>query len=161
MEELDEEQQTWAINSDAVQAILKFIHKRRHKGVLAIDLVNWDASHGKRLFCWDETKAAHEWRLQQARVFLNSFRGVFDRMRVRKFIHVPGNEETGRDENAYIDTTIISQDAKLRTWAIADLAKRAESILSEMRFWKLTEAERQHILVQLETAMRGDDSAAA
>jgi len=151
--DIDDEQQTWSLNADHVQDVLRFIRRRGAKGVTADELVTWDATHGKRLFCWDEAKAAHEWRVQQARVFLNSFRGVFNRMRVRKFQFVPGGEETGRADGAYLDTETISQDAKLREWAIGDLTRRLKSTASELRFWKLTEEERLTIMRQLDEAL--------
>jgi len=151
--EQDEEVQNWSLNADHVQACLKYIQQRGAKGVTAEELVKWDAQHGKQLFSWNETKAADAWRVHQARVFLNTFRGVFDRMRVRKFIHVPSNAATGRERDSYMDATIISSDVKLRAWAIADLTKRLARIASELKFWKLSESEREAVLAQLAASL--------
>lgn len=159
MDEWDE-QTTWSMNADHVQRVLKFIRKRGKQGVTPEEIVAWDAAHGKRLFCWTDREAAAQWRLHQARMFLNCFRGVIDRMRVRQFINVPAGEETGLSERIYLDTQVISDDAKLRAWAIADLTRKAKVLMSELRFWKLSDAERAQVLDQLSEALTAHQSAA-
>lgn len=158
--ESDDETQNWSLNADSVQAALMFINQRGTKGVTTVQLVRWDETHGKKLFTWNDEKAAHDHRLNQARLFLNSFHGVFRRMRVRKFMKVPEGELTGRETGAYLDTKIISEDEKMRAWAIGDLTRRIVKMTSELRFWKLTQEERTTILTQLEVALQGNESAA-
>jgi len=159
--ELDDEKQNWSLNADSVQAALRFIKRRGKKGITPELIVEWDRTHGKRLFPWNDAKAAEDHRLHLARVFLNSFGGIFDRMRIKKFKKVPGNEETGRATAAYLDTNTISKDTKLREWAIGDLTRRIIKMTSELRFWKLTVVERTSILRQLEESLRPDSSIAA
>ena len=93
-------------------------------------------------------------------MFLNCFRGVIDRMRVRQFINVPAGEETGLSERIYLDAQVISDDAKLRAWAIADLTRKAKVLMSELRFWKLSDAERAQVLDQLSEALTAHQAAA-
>jgi hypothetical protein len=150
------EEQSWTLHSDAVQSALAYIKSRGKTGITAEELVTWDAAHGKRLFTWAQEDAAQQWRIQQARVFLNSFRGVIDRMRVRMFRRVPAGEETGLAAAAYLDTQTISEDMLLRTWAISDLTKRIKKLGSELKFWKLTESERQKVLVELEAVLSSE-----
>jgi hypothetical protein len=154
---MDEEVAGWSIEAEHVQKVLAFIRKRGARGVTAEELVEWDARHGKRLFQWDDRAAAAAWRVHQARLFLNSFRGVFDRMRVRKFIHVPGGEATGHAEGgAYLDSAVISADEKLRAWAIGDLTGRLARLASELKFWRLTEAERAAVFARMEMELTGE-----
>jgi hypothetical protein len=157
----DEEQQNWSLNSDAVQSALRWIRKQGKKGITAEALVAWDAKNGKRLFRWDDKRAAADWRVHQARMFLNSFRGVFERMRVRKFMQIPANEQTGLEESVYLDTRTISEDQKLRQWAIDDLTRRMQKIASELKFWKLTDEERGRILLLLEQSLQSTQADAA
>jgi len=159
--DFDDEQQNWSLNSDAVQAALRFIRKQGKKGVTAEDLVAWDAKHGKRLFRWNDERAAQDWRIHQARLFLNSFRGIFERMRVRKFMQIPANEDTGLTTAVYLDTQTISEDTKLRGWAIDNLTRKMQSLASELRFWKLTDDERVRVLAMLEASLMPDQRNAA
>jgi hypothetical protein len=150
--ESDNELQTWRLDADHVQAVLKYIRKRRGPGVTAEELVQWDLQHGRRLFNWNDAEAAHEWRLQQARCFINSFRGVWERTKIRLYRHVPANEETGRTHAAYLDVQTIAEDPKLREWAIADLTKRIAVLGGELAFWKLHRREQAAVVKELITS---------
>lgn len=158
--EQDEEMQSWSLDSDYVQRALSFIRKRGARGVTAELMVQWDSRNGRKLFNWNDQQAAEEWRLHQARRFLNSFRGVFERMCIRKFIHIPEGEETGLTEGRYLDVETISRDDKLRTWAIGDIMRRIERQASQLQFWRLEEAEREAIISQFRSWMNGKEKAA-
>lgn len=158
--EENQDEQTWSLNAPYVQRALGFIRRRGKRGVTAELLVQWDAQNGRRLFCWRNEEAAALYRLHQARLFLNSFRGVFERMRLRRFINVPAGDETGLTQGVYLDAETISQDERLRQWAIRDLTSRGRSIASELLFWKLSESERGDVLKAWEAALTGRESAA-
>ena len=139
---------SWSLKSPAVQRAVNYIEKKGGR-VTAEELVAYDATHGRRLFNWTEALAAHEWRLQQARSFLNSFRSVVDGMRVRGYINIPAMEDTGQERREYVTTDVISTTPQLRKWVIENCTKRAASVLSELKMWRLSEGERRAVLKQL------------
>lgn len=151
----DPEIQTWNLHADHVQAVLKWIRGHGRRIIKPEALVHWDFKHGQRLFDWNDRDAAEQWRVHQARLFLNSFRGMFDNMRVRFAQRVPANEATGLREGGYLTTEVISADAKLRAWAIGDITRRMKMLASELPFWNLAEQERALILEEMATAMQG------
>lgn len=152
-EQLDEQyEQSWSIETPAVRKAVSFIRSRGGT-VTADELVAWDAKHGRRLFNWNTEAAAADWRLYQARLFLNSFRSVIDGMRLRAYINVPAGEETGREEKAYVALSVISADQRQRAWAIKSIVRRMKVLASELRFFKLEAAERDAVIAELNEAM--------
>ena len=142
---------TWSGNTPHVRKALKFI---RSKGaVTAEQLVEWDDRHGRRLFTWDEPDAAREWRLQEARFFLNRFRVKFEGMRVRAFIHIREDEEQGIEKDAYYTVASISGHPGMREQVLSDIERRMVSLAAELALWKLTPDERAALLARLEQAM--------
>lgn len=142
----------WSGSSPHVRKALAFIKARRT--VTAEDLVAWDATHGRRLFDWDQPHAAEEWRRQQARAFMNRFRAQFENMRVKAFIHIRADIETGIDESAYVVIEDISQHEGMRQQVINDIIGRMKRLASELRLWRLSEAERTQVLRRLAEAMQ-------
>ena len=139
----------WSHSSTIVRRLIKWIKARGGK-VSAEDIVAWDDQNGRRLFDWDEKRAAQQYRLAQARVFLNSFRSVIDGMRVRAFINVPETEET---ERAYYTVEYISQTPALRMRVIADISRRMKTMAGELKWWKLSLEEREAIIRPIMQAM--------
>lgn len=146
-----EPQSHWGINAPQVRKALKFI---KNKGaVTAEQLVEWDATHGRRLFTWEEDKAATEWRLQEARFFLNRFRAQFEGMRVRAFIHVREDAEQGIDRDAYYTVETIAKHAGMRAQVLANISARMIGLASETKMWKLTDVEQDGLFGRLREAM--------
>ena len=134
-----------------VRRALKFI---KSKGaVTAEQLVEWDASHGRRLFTWEEERAATEWRLQEARLFLNRFRAMFDGMRVRAFIHIREDAEAGIDRDAYYTVETIAKHEGMRAQVLADISRRMVGLASETKMWKLDTTEQDQLFDRLREAM--------
>lgn len=151
--------QNWSADVPQVRRALAFI--RRKHGVTAEELVAWDAEHGRRLFDWNDSNAAEEWRRQQARVFLNRFRGVFDKMRVRAFIHVREDEQAAIEQSAYYTVEAIAEHKGMRAQVIEDIARRAASLMSELAMWKLSTAEQDELFERLHAAILGKTDKAA
>src|SRR5687768_8929915 len=101
-----DEKPVWKSNLPHVRKALLFIKRPGH--VTAAELVEWDHSHGQRLFDWDDPSAATDWREHQARLFLNRFRATFDGMRVRAFIHVREDEQADIKDSAYMTVEAIA-----------------------------------------------------
>jgi len=142
---------TWAPDALPVRRALAWINKRG--GCTAEELEAWDRQHGGRLFETDAGKGLHEWRVQQARLFLNSFRSVVNGMRIRLYKNVPANEETGLVERRYYTGEEISRTMRLRTWAVNDIVRRMKGLASELKFYKLSDVERENILAQVRAEM--------
>lgn len=142
------DQGRWSVSVKHVRAALKFI---KAKGAVTTEqLVEWDNRHGRQLFTWEDEVAGEHWRLHEARLFLNHFRAKFDGLRVRAFINVP--EQDGQ-ERAYYCVQEITKNESLRALVVADITKRMANLAKELRMWKLSEAERTRIILQLEEAM--------
>ena len=145
---------TWTRTAPHVKKALQFIQSmaRRQKGVTAEELVRWDFTHGKRLFNWSDPSAAHEWRVQQARVFLNTFQRMFENTRVRLVANMPADVEVGRPR-AYFHAETISKDPRMREQIIESIAERMANLAKQLRMWKLTAAERTGLIRRLEAAL--------
>ena len=143
----------WSPSNPAVLKAYTYMQKHREH-LTPSDLVEWDYRHGQQLFNWDDPSAAAEQRLYQARVFINTFRGVIDGVRVRSFISVPAPEaDTSGDTRFYVSTEIITQDLNMRQLCIDQLMRKIKRQLSEVKFWKLSDTERDDILAQLRAAI--------
>ncbi len=142
---------TWRASTPHVRKAIAFI--KRKGAVTAEDLVVWDRDHGRKLFDWNDPQAAAEWRRQQARVFLNSFRKVFEGMRVRAYIHVHEDTEAGIDASEYVTVEAIAKHEGMRAQVIDDIQRRMKMLASELRLWKLTEAEQSALFDRLAEAM--------
>ncbi len=143
----------WSVNLPQVRKALGFI--RRKHGVTAEELVEWDRQNGRRLFDWNNESAADEWRRQQARVFLNSFRAQFDKMRVRAFIHVREDEQADISQSAYYTVEAIARHKGMRVQVIEDISRRMASLASELAMWKLNSDEQGELFERLRAMMRG------
>jgi hypothetical protein len=146
-------QPTWRVSAPHVRQALKFI--KRRGSVTADELVEWDRTHGQRLFDWNDPHAAEEWRKQQARCFLNSFRKVFDGMRVRAIIHIREDETEGIERSAYFGVEAIAQHPGMRAQIISDITARMQSLASELQMWQLTKSEQEELFRRLADAMAG------
>lgn len=136
---------TWKRTDPYVQACLTWI-KRKGGTVTAEELVAWDFEHQRMLFDWNSETAAEQWRLHSARVFLNSFRGLVNGLRIRAFIHIPANEDTGTERPEYMSTTEISERPTARAWVLQNLRRRIETLASEIKLWIKPAAQRRALL---------------
>lgn len=141
----------WNAAAPHIRKMIQFV-KRRGR-VTAEELVEWDRAHGCRVFDWNDTSAAEEWRKQQARCFLNSFRRVFEGMRVRAFIHVREDETRQIAESGYVTVEAISAHAGMRDQVIEDITRRMRMLASELRLWKLSRPERDKLFRLLAEAI--------
>jgi hypothetical protein len=115
-------------------------------------LIQWDNTHGRHLFTWDNELAAEAHRLYEARLFLNTFRLIRDGYNIRAFINIPGDEgddETEERDRLYHRSQDIAEDETLRTECIADLKKRMTRLGMQLRFWKLERDEQEQFFVAL------------
>lgn len=144
---------SWAVDVPAVRKAIRYI--KRRGSVTPDELVAWDAQNGKRLFDWNDPSAAEEWRRQQARLFLNSFRAQFEGMRVRAFIHVNENEAQQIEHSSYYTVEAIAAHDGMRAQVIADITGRMARLASELAMWRLTEAERNELFERLANMMNG------
>jgi hypothetical protein len=142
---------TWRASAPHVRKALAFL--KRKGAVTADELVAWDRDHGRRLFNWDDSSAANDWRRHQARLFLNSFRAVFEGMRVRAYIHVHEDEEAGIGASEYVNIEAIAQHPGMRAQVIDDITRRMKMLASELKMWKLTPKERDDLFARLAEAM--------
>lgn len=147
-------QMTSGATAPHIRAALKFVKGRG--SVTADELVEWDRSHGRHLFTWDDTEAAEDWRRHEARMFLNRFRAVFDGMRVRAFIHVREDEQADIDESGYVSVEAIAKHSGMREQVIGDITRRMQSLASELRMWNLSDAEQAALFARLAAAIRSD-----
>lgn len=145
----------WGRNSKAVRELTHWMngHEERGEAVTAEMIVQWDLSHGRRLFTWSNDTAATQYRLHEARLLMNTMRHKINNMRVRSYMAVRVESETGKTKRAYVSSQTVSLNEGLREQVLADLTKRMKSLASELRLWKLTERERQRILDELREAI--------
>lgn len=150
-------QSTWRVSAPHVRKAIAFVKTREKRGMVtnADDLVEWDLAHGRRLFDWDNASAAADWRLHQARLFLNRFRAMFDGMRVRAFIHISEDEQAGIDESGYVTVEGIAAHPGMRAQVIDDIVRRMKMLASELAMWQLEAGEQAAIFQQLADAMNG------
>lgn len=150
---------TWSASAPHVRKAIAFV--KRKGSVNADELVEWDLTHGRRLFDWDDPSAATEWRLHQARVFLNSFRGMFEKMRVRAFIHVREDADSNIDQSGYVTVETIAGHAGMRAQVVSDITRRMRMLAAELAMWKLSRDERDDLFARLAEAISGSKSKAA
>lgn len=148
----DDEALEWRSRSPHVRKALTHI-KKRGGIITAEELVEWDRTHGRRLFKWDDASAAEQYRLYEARLFLNSFRTMFEKMRVRGFIHIREDSQADIEKDAYVSVETITQHQGMRQQVISDIVRRIEMLASELRMWKLTPQERQQFFERLAKAL--------
>lgn len=150
-----QEPTTWSASAPHVRKAIAFV--KRRGSVTADELVAWDLAHGRRLFQWDDPAAAEAWRLHQARLFLNSFRGYFENMRVRAFIHVREDSDAAIAESGYVTVEAIAAHPGMRAQVIDDITRRMKMLASELRMWRLTSSERAALFARLAEAMNAAD----
>ena len=144
---------TWSASAPHVRKAIAFVKARG--SVTAEELVEWDGAHARRLFDWNDPTAAEHWRTHQARMFLNSFRAMFDKMRVRAFIHVHEDAEAQIEHSGYVTVEAIAGHAGMRAQVIGDIVRRMKMLASELKMWKLTTAEQAVLFDRLSDAING------
>ena len=150
---------TWRTSAPHVRKALAFV--KRKGSVTAEELVQWDGSHGRKLFDWDDPAAAEEWRRQQARCFLNRFRRVFEGMRVRAYIHIHEDTDAGIEASEYVNIESITQHPGMRAQVIADITGRMRMLARELKLWKLSHQEQAELFQRLAEAMTEQKTAEA
>ena len=148
---------TWSASAPHVRKAIAFVRAREKRGHVtnADDLVRWDLEHGRRLFDWNDPHAADEYRKEQARRFLNSFRAMFDGMRVRALIHVSEDADADITQSGYVTVEAISQHAGMRAQVIDDITRRMKMLANELKMWRITPKEQAALFERLAEAMNG------
>ena len=149
VELLEKDNLGWSVQLPHVRRALHFLNSK--KLIQAEDLVEWDRTHGKKLFTWDDEQAGEAWRVYQARLFLNTVRLKLDGLRVRAFINIP--EDGHGQARGYWRAEDIGKNESARAIIIADLIHRAANLGKEIRFWKLTPKEREAVFAKLKETM--------
>lgn len=146
----------WRFRTPQVRKALLYI-KRRGGHVTADELVAWDEKQpaAQRLFTWDDDKAAAEYRLTQARWFLNRFRARFDGLRVRAFMHIHKDDDADITDDAYFTVQTISEHPGMRAQVIRDITRRMASLAAELKLWNLSEQERALVIDCVQAALDG------
>lgn len=154
------ETRTWSVSSPHVRKVLTLIKRGRIKTPEA--LVEWDRDHGQRLFDWDDVTAAEWARRAQAVLFLNRFRAMFDKMRIRAIIKIREDADaiTPIEESGYFGVEAIANHPGMRAQVIEDLTRRMKMLASELRFWKLSKDEQAELFQRLAAAMADKQEAA-
>ena len=160
METLPDSETTWAREAPHVRKAIAFIRAKK-QGVTATELVAWDQAHGRKLFDWNDRTAAVLYREHQARVFLNSFAAIVDKMRVRAFIHVEADDEADIERSAYQRIEAIAVHPGMRRQVIDDLVRRMKTLASELAMWKLSPAEQDEVFAVLRDRINGRRKSAA
>ena len=146
----DEPNGSWGRNVPAVRKALAFL---RRKPRTPQELVDFDRTHGRRLFEWDDTEAAADWRMHQARLFINAFRSTTDGMRMRAFVHIHEDEEAGVTQSGYVSIEAIARDVSMREQVVSDITRRMATLASELRMWNLSPSEQATLFERLRVAI--------
>jgi hypothetical protein len=137
-----------------VRGLLEYIIARGGiDGVTTDEIVAWDDANGRHNFDWNDTTAAQERRREQARYFLNRWRGMFDGMRVRGFIRIVKDIDAGIPKSAYFGVAQIAEHPGMRAQVIEDVTRRLKNLASELRMWHLSDEEQAAIFARLAEAM--------
>lgn len=140
-------EQNWSKHDPWVKKANAFIERR--KGKITVDeMVEWDFRHGQHLFNWNDEECGVEWRRQQARLFLNSFRAVYNGTRVSFYLNVPGNEETG-EPRQYYSLPALTESGRARAYAIERIGKAMGQLAAKLKVYKLKDAEWQAMVEEL------------
>lgn len=142
--------ETWEHHAPEVRKALKWVRSRKGK-VTTEELVDWDATHGRHLFTWNDAEAGEHWRKLEARQFFTRFRAMFDGMRVRAFYNLPTKEDPA--QRAYFPVEEIAGDPDLRGAVIGTLTRKLAALASELRMWKLSPDEQADLFERLRVAM--------
>lgn len=157
----------WSGDAPQVKKAIRFIkqYEKLHKTVPPEVLVEWDEQNGKRLFDWNDTRAAHAYRLHQARLFFNRFGGIAD-LRVRSkltgaasdperegWINLSPDAAAGITQRGYVSTETISQNPRMQEIVVDNIVRRMVTLARELQMWHLSAAQRKAIIRQIEEAM--------
>jgi hypothetical protein len=116
----------------AAQAVKEILARKRvNKTVTPPELVHWDEIHGKRLFTWDNAKAAAEFRIAEARILLWSLSILHEKARVRGMYNLTKRFNNGIQ--GYVETEQIISDGKLPV-VIEALRTRHSNLLLQYKF---------------------------
>lgn len=151
----------WDSTDRHVRAARRFVVS--HAEIEPKELVEWDRTHGKKLFEWDDAKAGREYRLHQARQFINRIAWVVDnaigKVRVKALYNVPtGASGVDEDEPAriYRSARDVAANPKDRAAVIEFLTRRMETLAADLRFFKLTKAEQRELLARIERVIAAE-----
>lgn len=153
----------WNSNDPHVKRLLTWLKKRydAKEEVRTEELVEWDRTHGKHVFPWDDEEVARAHRLHLARKFMERFAFRLNGFRVSGWYSVKRDTEEGTDEEpsagrAYYPLPAVADDDSLRVKVIADVSKRLESHAATLRFLKLSTGERSDVLKRVDRAMSAE-----
>lgn len=142
------QQTRWRRSDPHVIAAIRACNNRRIKS--ADWLVGWDDNHGQHLFTWDDTEAAQQHRLAEARTFLRAFKigGV------RVYTHV--RQDAAADipeEGAYVNREEVLEHPSLLAQVLAEITRRMTNAAAELQGWNATVEQRTEVLNAVRTAL--------
>ncbi len=79
-------------------------------------------------FDWDETKAAHQWRLQQARGLIREVQVVWEGREIEEFYNVTISQNT-KQKRGYVSLKKVLSDSGLHNQVLLEALK-------ELRHWQ-------------------------
>jgi hypothetical protein len=126
-----EYKKTEKINDKIIKEVLKI---KKNKGLSAESILE-EAKHKTNvlhdLFCWDNTKAANLWRMQQARVFINEIKIIIDSKEYYAFenVKIAVTSDGTTSIREYKSREEIITNEELRKQII-------ESAYSQLVYWK-------------------------
>jgi hypothetical protein len=148
---------------DTIEQELEFLAAKNGGVVRPIDVVEFAKDPAAKLhekFEWDDSKAGHEWRLQQARVVLNVYVKVEERTQEehRVFVSLPSQRK--KEGGGYHRLVDVMSDEQMRAehlaQALADLqrVKKNYKQLTELSkvFAAIDEATEEHKPLQMAEA---------
>lgn len=150
----------WSVEQGYVQAAIAWIVDRKRGVVTTEQLVEWDRVHGRKLFTWDDVEAAREYRLAEARRFLNHFVVQFQGMRARAFYNVPKSDEAGIKKQAYIHVERVTENEVLRDLVLQQLTRRIVVLTKQVKFLEVTPVEAEAVLREVRLALGLEEAAA-
>lgn len=112
------------------EVIKEILNVKKEKGLTPESIVERATNvHSElhELFNWDDNSAAHQWRLQQARVLINEIRVIIEEKEFHAFENINITEEAGSNE--YLERKEILDNEQFRQLMI----KKAFSYLV---YWK-------------------------
>jgi len=142
---------TQKITKERIKEALRI---KKEKGLTAETIVE-EAKNKKSclhdLFVWDDTKAAHQWRLQQARVFINEIKILVDSKEYYAFenISINVNEDSQETMREYKSKTEIMNNEEWRK-------QIANSAYAQLIYWK--NKYEQYNFAEFESVMKAIDS---
>lgn len=151
MADEEERGRNWDVTAPHVRKFLKWLGQRYRAAqmVLPQEAVDWDARNGRKIFDWDDRRAAKAHRLYQARLFLNIFSEQFRGVKIAAFRNIAADPAQGI-ERGYYPATAINNRPELREKLIEDIERRILELTKQLKAWKAPQAFRDQLVSKIQ-----------